>query len=100
VTSSSLEPVVNIHCLAALDLGANIELPFNCLIIENRQTVQSMGRSMDWTLEDNMVDGLFCAMLTGRIRGHTPFVQVGAEMYVIGAELPVTRGAQREHSLP
>ena len=33
--------------------------------------MQSMGRSMDWTLEDNMVDGLFfCATLTGR-RGHT-----------------------------
>ena len=26
-----------------------------------------MRRSMDWTLEDNMVDGLFfCAILTGR----------------------------------
>jgi len=29
--------------------------------------MQSIGRSMDWTLEDNMVDGLFfCATLTGR----------------------------------
>jgi len=26
-----------------------------------------------------MVDGLFCATLTGRIGGHTPFVQAGAE---------------------
>jgi len=35
---------------------------------------------MDWTLEDNMVDGLtFCATLTGRRGGHTPFVRVGAE---------------------
>jgi len=31
-----------------------------------------MRRSMDWTLEDNMVDGLFfCATLTSRRRGHT-----------------------------
>jgi len=34
---------------------------------------------MDWTLEDNMVDGLFCATLTGRRGGHTPFVQPAAE---------------------
>jgi len=31
---------------------------------------------MDWTLEGDMVDGLFfCATLTSRIGGHTPFVQ-------------------------
>ena len=37
---------------------------------------------MDWTLEDDMVDGLFfCATLTGRRGGHTPFVQAGAETY-------------------
>ena len=35
---------------------------------------------MDWTLEDNMVDGLFfCATFTGRRGGHTPFVQAGGE---------------------
>jgi len=35
---------------------------------------------MDWTLEDNMADGLFfCATLTGRREGHTPFVEAGAE---------------------
>jgi len=46
-----------------------------------------MRRLMDWTLEDNMVDGLFfCATLTGRRRGHTPFVQAGAEMSDTGAE--------------
>ena len=34
--------------------------------------MQSIGRSMDWTLEDNMADGLlFCATLTGRSGGHT-----------------------------
>jgi len=49
----------SIHCLAALDLGAGVEQPFNCLIVQNRQNVQSMRRSMEWTFEDNMVDGLF-----------------------------------------
>jgi len=54
-----------IHCLAALDFRAGVEQPFGYLIVQNRQAVQSMGRS-DWTLEDNMVDGLFfCATLTG-----------------------------------
>jgi len=42
---------------------------------------------MDWTLTDNTVDGLFfCATLTGRRGGHTPFVQAGAETSDIGAE--------------
>jgi len=35
---------------------------------------------MDWTLEDNMVGGVFfCATLAGRRGGHTPFVQTRAE---------------------
>ena len=35
---------------------------------------------MDWTLEENTVNGLiFCATLTIRRSGHTPFVQAGAE---------------------
>jgi len=29
---------------------------------------------MNWTVEDDMVDGLFCATLTGRRGGHIPFV--------------------------
>ena len=33
-----------------------------------------------------MVDGLFCATLTGRRGGHTPFVQAGAETPDTGAE--------------
>jgi len=33
-----------------------------------------------------MVDGLFCATLTGRSGGHTSFVQAGAETSDIGAE--------------
>jgi len=42
---------------------------------------------MDWTLEDNMVDGLFfCATLTGRRGSHTPFVQAGMETSDTGAE--------------
>ena len=77
------------HYLAALDLRAGVEQPFDCLIVQtvrpcNRQAVR---RSMDWTLEDNMVDDLlFCATLTGRRGGHTPFVQAGAETSDTGEE--------------
>jgi len=40
-----------------------------------RSAMCSMERSMDWTMKDNMVNGLFfCATLTSRRRGHTPFV--------------------------
>jgi len=45
-----------------------------------------MRRSMEWTLEDNMVDGMFCATLTGRRGSHTPFVPTGAETPDTGAE--------------
>jgi len=42
----------------------------------SRTAVQPMG--MDWTFEDDMVDGLFfcatAATLTSRRMGHTPFV--------------------------
>jgi len=70
-----------------LDFGAGVELPFICLIVQNCQAVQSMGRAMDWTLEGDMVDGLFfCATLTGRRGGYTPFVQAGAETSDTGAE--------------
>jgi len=42
---------------------------------------------MDWALENNVVDGLFfCATLTSCRRGHTPFVQAGAETSETGAE--------------
>jgi len=41
--------------------------------------------SMDWTLEDDMVEGLFlCATSTGRRGGHTPFLQAGADTHDIG----------------
>jgi len=56
------------HCLAALDLGVGVEQSFDCLIVQNRQAVQYMRRSMDWILED-MVDGL--STLTDRRGGHT-----------------------------
>jgi len=76
-----------IHCLAALDFGAGVQQPFGCLIVQNHQAMQSVWRSMDWTLEDDMVDGLFfCMTLTGRRGGHTPFVQAGAETSDTGAE--------------
>ena len=47
------------HCLVPLDLGAGVEQPFDSLIVQNRQSMQSMRRSMAWTFEDNMVDSLF-----------------------------------------
>jgi len=63
-----------------LDIGAGVEQPSGCFIVQNRQAMQSMGRLMDWTLEDDMVDGLFfSATLTGRRGDHTPFVQAGVE---------------------
>ena len=75
------------QCLAALNIGAGVEQPFDSLIVQNCQAVQSMGRSMDWALEDNMVDGLFfCATFTGRRGSHTAFVQTGAETPETGAE--------------
>ena len=57
-----------IHSLAALDFGAGVEQPFGCLIVQNRQAVQSVGRSMDWTLEDDMADGglFFCATVISK----------------------------------
>ena len=86
-SSLSFEQVVAAHCLAALNLGAGVEQSFDCLIVQNRQAVQSTRRSMDWTLEDNIVDGLFfCATLTGRRGCRTPFVQAGVETSDTGAE--------------
>jgi len=73
--------------LARLDIGAGVEQPFGCLIVQNRQAMWSVGRSMDWTVEDDMVDGLLCATLTGRRGCHTPFVQAGAETSDTGAKV-------------
>ena len=77
----------SIHCLAALDSEAGVEQSFDFLIIHNRRAVQSMQRSMDWTLEDIMGDDLFfCATLTSRRKGHNTFVQAGAETSNTDAE--------------
>ena len=58
---------------SAPDLGAGVEQPFDCLVIQNHQDMHFMGRLMDWTVEDNTVNSLFfCATLTSRRRGHTP----------------------------
>ena len=45
------------------------------------------GGSMDWTLKDKVVDGLFfCATLTGRSGSHTPFLQIWAATPDAGTE--------------
>ena len=36
-SSSSFEPVLSVRCLAALDIGAGVEQPVDCLITQNRQ---------------------------------------------------------------
>ena len=71
-----------VYCILCLVycILACVEQPFDCLIAQNHQAKQSMRRSMDWTLEDNMVDDLFfCAIFTGGRGGHTLFVQAGEE---------------------
>ena len=62
--------------------------------------MQAMGRSMDWRLEDNMVDCLFfCVTLTGRRGGHAPFVRAGAEASNTCAEVePDLRCSWEGHS--
>ena len=88
------------HCLAALDLGAGVEQLFGCLIVQNRQAMQSIRRSMDWTLEDNMVDGLFlCATLTGRRGSNAPFVQAGAETSNTGVKAVKPDCPPTQHSI-
>ena len=73
--------------MAALDFGAGVEQPFYCLVVQKRQTVESVGRSIDWTVKDNIVGGLFFrATLTGHRGSHTPFVQAMAETTDSSAE--------------
>jgi len=77
-TFSLFEPVRVIHCQAALDLGAGVKQPFDCLVIQKRLAMRSTGTSMDWTVKDNMVNRLFhFATLTSSRRGNTSFVQTG-----------------------
>jgi len=40
-------PSCSNHCFAALALGAGVEQPFGCLIVQNRQGMQSMGTGTD-----------------------------------------------------
>ena len=54
--------------------------------LSHRPEPSGRGGSMDWTVEDDMDDGLFCTTLTGRRGGHTPFVQAGEETSDTGAE--------------
>jgi len=72
--------------LAAPDLGAGVEQPVDCLVIQNRQALQSMGKLTHWTWGHDMINDLFfCTTLTGRRRGHASFVQAGAETPNTGA---------------
>ena len=60
-----------------------------------------MGRSMDWTLEDNMSDGLFfCATLISGKGGHTPFTHASAGASDTDAEAvePGPRWSWKRHS--
>ena len=47
---------------------ADVEQPFDCCIIQNRQVVQSTDRSMDWSVKDNMIDDLFFCTTHTRCR--------------------------------
>ena len=76
-----------------------LEQRINCIIVQKRLAMQSMGRSMDSASED-MVDGLFfCATLTGCRVGHTPYVEAGAETSDADAEAvkPNPRGFLEGH---
>jgi len=46
-SSSSFETVLSIHGLATLGLGAGVERPIDCVMIQNGQAVQSTGRLVD-----------------------------------------------------
>jgi len=66
---SSFEPFVEIHGLAALDFKAVVQQPFDCIVIQNCQAMQSIGRLVYWTVKDNMDNGLFIfPTLTSRRR--------------------------------
>jgi len=60
---------------AAQDLGPGVEQPFDCLIVQERQAMRSMGRSMDWSVKDNIVNGMF---LYARGVKHTARCVVGS----------------------
>ena len=86
LTKTTLIKVLHVSILGGMELclgGLSLPKPPR----GDGTAVQSMRRSMNWTLDDNMGDGLFfCATLTGRRRCHTPFEQAGAEMSDTSAE--------------
>ena len=93
--SSSFERILVIHCYAARDTGVDVEKPFDHLVIQNRQAMRSMGRSMDWTLKDKLVNCLFlCTTLTFRKRDHTRFC-----MQERKRPTPVQRRLSRTHAV-
>jgi len=58
-------------------LVVGVEQPFGqnhqaMFIGQNHQAVQSMGRSMVWTFEDNKIDGLFSVSHPQAAEGATP----------------------------
>jgi len=58
------EPTHMLH----YDLGAGVQQPFDCFVIRCNQTIHSMGKSMDCTMEDSMVTcQFFCATLPGLV---------------------------------
>jgi len=65
------EHVLSIHQSATQDLGAGVEQPFNCFVIQNCQDMCSMGRSMDCTMKGNMVDNpFFCSTFRSHSKGN------------------------------
>ena len=82
------------HCWAALDLAASVEQSFHCLIVQNRQALQSM-RSMDYTLEDNMVDGFSFAPHSQVAEEAIPYLYMQEQKHPIS----VRRRLSRTHAI-
>ena len=50
---------------------AGVEQPFGCFTVHGRHSVQPIRRSVVWTWEDNLVDGLFFCATSGGYLGHS-----------------------------
>jgi len=71
-----------------VDLGTAVDKAIDWHIIQNCQAVQSIGRTMDWTLRDNMISFLFFnATCTGLRRDHSLFMRAGGKHSTFFAEL-------------
>jgi len=68
--STASPPRYRGRCWAAIQLSHRPELS-GCVV---RGEVDGL------TVKDDMVDGLFCATLTGHRGGHTPFLQAGRRL--------------------